>query len=171
MAKKMKRVATTIKNREDLENVMGEYAAQVLEKDRLTVQMEQEIAAVRARFEAPMAACVETGDGLFADLQAYATLHPEEFAARKSIELLHGVIGLRTSPPSVKQMNGVKAEHSLELLFAERMAWIRTKSEVDKERILADIASGNAKKEDLAKFGLRIDQPEIFYAEVRREEG
>lgn len=169
MAKKTTK--TTIRTREELESVMGEYAAQVLERDRLTVKMEQEIAAVRVRYENEIGMCVVIGDGLFDDIQAWATLHPDEFGARKSLDLLHGRIGFRTGTPAVRQVSGVKAEHSVELLCDSGRGWTRVKTEIDKERILADIAAGAASEDDLRPFGLRIERSETFYTDIKREDG
>jgi phage host-nuclease inhibitor protein Gam len=169
MAKKTK--TTTIKSRDQLESVMGEYAAQILERDRLTVSMEQEIASVRSRYEEPISACVQCGDGLFEDIASWAALHPEDFSARKSIDLLHGRVGYRCNPPAVRQVPGVKAEHSVELLLAVAPSWVRVKQEIDKDRILSDLSAGARPEADLAPFGLRIDRAETFYAEVKREDG
>lgn len=169
MAKKTK--TTTIKTRDELESVMGEYAAQILERDRLTVAMEQEIAAIRSRYEEPVSACVQCGDGLFDDIASWAALHPGDFAARRSIELLHGRIGFRCNPPAVRQVSGVKQEHTVELLLAVCPSWIRVKQEIDKDRILSDLAAGNRAEADLAPVGLRIDRAETFFCEVKREDG
>ncbi len=100
MAKKAKTVtATTIKTRDDLENVFGEYAREVIELDRLTVQMELEIAAVRKKYEEPMTACKEVGDALFSDLNAYAALHPEAFGDRRKDAVLARVAQARDRGP------------------------------------------------------------------------
>lgn len=177
MAKKIKREATTIKDRSELESVMGEYAAQVLERDRLTVEMEQKIQEIRAGYEPRIAACVECGDGLFEDLHAWAALHPAEFGARKSIELLHGTIGLRTCPPSVKQIKGVKVEHTLAAVKAHGWLFlVRTKEEISKDEILARRAlpEGDPNRltdADLKTVGLYVDKGETFYADVKREDG
>jgi len=187
MAKKMtiKRTATTIADRGELEQVMGEYAAQVLERDRLTVEMEQRIQEIRAGYEPRIAACVELGDGLFEDLEAWAALHPAEFGARKSIDLLHGTIGFRTSPPSVKQIKGVKCEHTLAALRTRGFMWlIRTKEELDKDAVLrayarpgTDTSPGMSdiphplSDVDLKMVGLYVDKGETFYTEIKREDG
>lgn len=182
MAKKAKTVtATTIETRDDLENVFGEYAREVIELDRLTVQMELELAAVRQKYEGPMSACKQTGDALFDDLNAYAVLHPESFADRRSLELLHGTIGFRTCPPRVLQVHGVKVDHTLAAIAAKGMAGelIRIKRELDKDAVLAWVAvardkgpaSEAAVTAELAAVGLRVEQGELFYAEPKRENG
>lgn len=166
MAKKLRK--TTIKTREELEQVLGEYAQQVLERDRLTVAMEREIAEIRQRYEQPIAACVDVGDGLFDDILAWASLHPDAFGDRKSLDLLHGRIGFRIGPPAVRQISGVKTEHSVELLMGTD--WVRVKYELDKERILADMAAGHDDV-PLREAGLQIVRTETFYADIKREDG
>ena len=53
---------------------------------------------------------------------------------KKSIDLLHGTLGFRTSPPSVKQIKGVTCAHTLDALRTRGFMWlIRTKEEIDKE--------------------------------------
>ena len=179
MAKKAKAVTTTIETRDDLEGVFGEYAVQVIELDRLTVQMELEIAAVRKKYEEPMAQRKATGDALFDDLQAYAVLHPEVFGDKKSLELLHGTLGFRTCPPRVLQVPGVKVDHTLAAIAAQGMAaeLIRTKRELDKDAVLARVAQARDRgpeaaartAAELAAVGLRVEQGELFYAEPKRE--
>lgn len=174
MAKKSK--TTTIRDRADLESVAGEFAAQILERDRLTIDMELKIQEIRAAYEPQIAACVETGNGLFEDMQAYALLHPEVFGDRRSIELLHGTVGFRTSPPAVKQIPGVKVEHTIAAIGA--LGWshplIRIKTELDKSAVLiarTSPADGFAlTDEDLARIGLRIEQAETFYVDPKRED-
>lgn len=179
MAKAKTKTATTIKTREDLEGVFGEYAEQVIEIDRLTVEMEKRIAEIRELYEAPLAAAKETGEALVADLQAWAVLHPEAFAERKSIELLHGAIGFRTCPPKVLQVPGVKVQHTLAAARATAgmSALIRHREDLDKDAVLARVAEARRKGADalaaeeaaLAAVGLRVTQDEVFYAEPKRE--
>ena len=132
MATRKKTPRTTIKTRDDLEGVFGEYATLVIELDRLTAQMELEIAAVRKKYEDRLAARKEPAEALFADLQAYATLNPDVFGDKRSIELLHGTLGFRTCPPRVLQVPGVKVEHTLAAIDA-RMGgqWMRFLRDLD----------------------------------------
>lgn len=172
---KIKRKMTTITDRAELEQVMGEYAAQVLERDRLTVAMEQQIQQIRAQYEPLIAACVDVGDGLFDDLHAWAALHPAEFGARKSIELLHGTIGLRNCPPSVKQIRGVKCEHTLVAIKASGWNYlIRSKESLNKDEILArrtldDDDPDKLTDAQLKTIGVFVERGETFFADVKRE--
>ena len=168
MAKKQ--VSSTITSQQDLENVMGEYASAYIERERLRVAMEEDLATVRRRYEDALAAASGTLDGLFEDIQSWAILNQREFATRKSIELVHGTIGFRTNPPAVKQISGVKAEHTVDLLRRnDQLCYLRVKSELDKEAILLDHASGKLGVQELAEIGLKIVQAETFFADVRKD--
>ena len=167
---KKKQTTTTIKTRDELESVMGEYAAAYIECEKLKLEMEKELNAVRQRFEYAIAQHSEVCDGLFEDIQAWAVLNPGEFTGKKSIDTLHGTIGFRTSPPAVKQVPGVKVEHTIGKLLADRMiCWIRTKDELDKDAILADYSAKATGDGQLMDYGLKVEQKETFYAEVRHE--
>lgn len=167
-----KNAITTILNREDLENVAGEYVAAVLENERLTNEMERRIAAIRQEYEKPLADTKAVGEGLFEDLGSWAVLHRAEIdaAGKKSIDLVHAVLGFRMSTPAVKQVKGVTVAHSAAALAsAGRKSWLRRAVTVDKQQILADSAAGLVKPGALKLFGLAITQDEAFFVEPRRE--
>lgn len=180
MARIKKRAVTTIESREDLEGVYGEYAAQVIEADRLTVAMEKRIAKIREAYEEPLAAAKAAGDALFADLQAWAALHPEAFGEQRSIELLHGTLGFRTCPPKVSQAAGVKVGHTLAALRAKGMGqFVRVREDIDKEAVLSYAAAARERgpeaaeqaAAELAAVGLKLTQGEVFYCDPKREGG
>ena len=165
-----KETVTTIDGRDELEQVMGEYAAAYIERERMLLDMEAEINAVRQRYEAAIASHTETCDGLFEDIQAWAVLNPGAFKDKKSLALLHGTVGFRTSPPAVKQVKGVKSEHTLSRLHAcGEMGYVRVKQEVDKDAILAAFAEHRTDNDKLSVFGLVVEQVEKFYADVNHE--
>ena len=169
---KNKNVVTTILNREDLENVAGEYVAAVLENERLTNEMERRIAALRQEYEKPLADTKAVGEGLFEDLSAWAVLHRAEIdsTGKKSLDLVHAVLGFRMSTPAVRQVKGVTVAHSAAALAsAGRESWLRRAVTVDKQQILADSAAGLVKPGELRPFGLVIAQDETFFVEPRRE--
>lgn len=178
MARK-KTITTSIRSRDELETAMGDYARNVIARDAAVAQMEIEIAAIRQKHESELAEMKIAGDALFDDLNAWSAMHPDEFSARRSIELLHGTIGFRTCPPKVAQMRGVKTEHSISALSDAGMTdLIRIKYEIDKDAILMRVASAREAGptayacviRHLAECGLKIDQNEIFFVEPKREE-
>lgn len=162
---------TTIADRAELEQVFGEYAETVLEEAKVSVDLERALQAVRVKFEPRLAACKETREGLFEDIQSFAVLHPELFETKKSIDLVHGTIGFRTGTPAVKTLPKVKADYALQLAINRLPDCIRTVQELDKETILGRFAEGKLTQEQLATCGLQIERKEAFYADVKHEEG
>ena len=172
--KKIKTRAPAIRDRAELETAMGGYAKEVIETDRLTVEMEERIRVIRAEYEPRIAACCEAGDALFEALHAWADTHPEEFGGKKSLELLHGTLGFRTCPPAVRLVKGVRVQDAIDRIndFGPvDSGWIRMKEEIDKERILADVSAGTVEAPALKRYGLYVDQGETFYTDVKREGG
>ena len=164
---------TRIANREELESVFGEYAAAVIETRSLKAELEESIRKTRAGYEAAFACLDETADALYADINAWAAGHPEEFKDRKSLELLHGTIGFRTSPPRVTIPRGAD-EDALAATLADSGldCYTRVRRELDKPAILAAVAdtdTADQSEEVLAAYGIRVKQGERFFADVREE--
>lgn len=167
MKRTSKPKSTTITTREELENRVGDYARLSIRRAKLGAVMAAKIDEIRANYDAIFADIDDALGEAFADLEAWAALHPDEFAGRKSLELLHGIIGLRTNPPSLKTLKGVRWQDVMTLL-ARHPAYIRTILEPDKEAILAD--RDGLGEAGLAALGLRVDQAEKFYVQPRAEE-
>lgn len=166
---------TTIANREELESVFGEYAAAVIDTDATKAEMEESIRKVREAYAARFAELADTSAALLDDIEAWAAGHPEEFRDKKSMELLHGVIGFRTSTPRVALPRGAdEDELATDLDGAGLSCYVRTRRELDRQRILADVAEGwSAETNDaaavLGAYGIQVKQSDRFFAEVRRE--
>lgn len=166
---------TSIGNREDLEGVFGEYAQAAIERDALKAELEESIRKVRAGYEAAFARLDETAAALLEDVQAWAAGHPEAFAEKKSLELLHGTIGFRTSTPRVALPRGADEEELASALAeAGLTCYVRIRRELDRQRILADVAD-TAEDNDAAAvldaYGIQVKQSDRFFAEVREEKG
>jgi phage host-nuclease inhibitor protein Gam len=163
-----KKLATTIQTREELEAVMGEYARASIARGQLALALEEKLQLARKDYEARLADFDAEIETLLADLEAWAVLHPGEFADRKSIDLVHGAIGFRTGNPTLKPLKGVKWEHVVDMLKASQQArYLRSIEEVNKDAILTDREALGADR--LKILGLRIEQTERFFAEARTE--
>jgi phage host-nuclease inhibitor protein Gam len=173
MAKKTTK-PTTIRDREELETVLGEYARLMILKEKQTLEMEAQINFTRKRYETELTELTEKAEAFFGDIQAWATLNQAEFETRKSLDLIHGIIGFRTCPAAVKQVGGVKSEHTLDMMQQNPgyKEYIRIKPEIDKDAILA---AYGLKKDGLlaalAAVGLKIEQKENFFVELKKEGG
>jgi phage host-nuclease inhibitor protein Gam len=168
MKKPTKKTATTITTRDELERVMGQLAQHTIARSIYADTMDKRLTEVRAQFEERLGELDETIESLFADLNAWAVLHPDEFAAKKSLDLTHGVLGFRTTPPALKPAKGVKWDHVLDMLKCRGLQdYVRQTEEVNKELLLQDRETLGAEK--LARLGLEVRQDEKFYAEPKIE--
>ena len=165
---------STIGSREELEQVMGEYAAVMIEQAAVKAEMEEKVRQVREEYEARFASLKESATALITDLGAWAAGHPEAFKERKSLELLHGVIGFRTGTPSVVLRRGVDEDDLVQDLIGDGLdSYVRTRQEIDRQAVLAAVAApdGEAAAAVLAEYGIKVRQTERFYAEAREEKG
>lgn len=162
--------ATTIMNRKDLENVLGRYAAAVIEADALKAELDRKVNELRAGYEERAAALGKRAEIFFADIEAYLANNPEEIpAGRKSLELLHGTVGYRTGNPTVRLPRGVdEAALCEELRCSGFPKYVRTREEVNREAVLA---ADDAARESLAAHGVKVTQTkDRFFIEIKREQ-
>jgi len=168
MKKATKKTATTITTRDELERVMGQLAQHTIARSIYADTMDKRLTEVRAQFEERLGELDETIDELFDDLNAWAVLHPDSFAGKKSLDLTHGTLGFRTTPPALKTAKGVKWDHVLDMLRCRGMQdYVRTIQEVNKEMLLQDRETIGTEK--LARLGVEVKQDERFYAEPKIE--
>lgn len=162
--------ATTITSREDLENVLGQYAVAVIDGDALKAEMERKIAEIRADYESRAADVGRRQEDLFADIEAYVLGNPQEIpAGRKSLELLHGTVGFRTGNPTVRLPRGAdEGELCQELKGAGLPEFVRAREEVDRAAVLA---ANDDVRAALAAHGVKVTQTkDRFFVEVKREQ-
>jgi phage host-nuclease inhibitor protein Gam len=169
MATKKKNKTTTIMDREQLEGAMTQRTLHWVKRQKLAAVMNLKLAEIRENYEAMFAELDAGIEALDADMQAWAALHQDEFAARKSIELLNGTIGFRTCPPAVKTLRGVRAEDCVRLIedAGDDYGILRVRTDLDRETILAK--AGEIGPETLETYGLRIEQSEKFYIESKED--
>lgn len=166
--KAKKRTATTIRTREELEAAVGEYAKHAFARASLVLEMDKRINAIRQEFDERVAELDGQLESMFGDLEAWAMLNPGEFVSKRSLELVHGVLGFRTGNPTLKCVKGVKWDHVLDMLMCNRMAnYIRTTSEVNKDSVIADREKIGADR--LQALGMRVEQADRFYVELKSE--
>ena len=154
--------------RPDVETRFGELAALTVERDQKLADLDAEIVRLRQEREGEIALIEARIGEAFAELHAWAEAHPEEFKDRRSIEMVHGVLGFRTGNPTLKCLKGTTWEKVLERLNdLGLIPYIRTRHEPDKEKLLADRA--DAVGALYPKIGLQVKQETVFFAEPKRE--
>lgn len=165
-----KKLITEVMTAEKAESVLAEYAAADAREAKLMAQMDLEMTRIREKYQEELADLAEVKREAFELLQHYAMGHPELFVGRKSVEMTHGRIGFRTGTPALKTMRGYTWQSCLQLVKEFLPGYVRVKEEVDKEGLLArredeDVAG------KLGRCGLRVEQAETFYVELKKEEG
>lgn len=157
-----------ITTRQDMERAVGEYAAAANRRDSLAAELENALTAVRAKFEGRIDACVQAMEAQGIALRDWAERNPGEFGKLKSIATVHGTIGWRIGQPQLKpalKWTWDRVKERLETLGKEvRERYLRVKTEINKEALLADRESV-----DLSAFGVRVIQEEVFFVEPKRE--
>ena len=168
MTNRIRLTKTVISSRAEAETALGEIAATTAHLNELKAQLDQELTSVRKCYEEridTLSKKIETQSGL---LQQWAEASPEEFPeGRKSIELLHGRLGFRTSTPSLKTIAGWTFKKALEVIARP---FVRVKEDLDKEGVLAAYARGELTDTELKRVGLRVVQDEAFFIEPKLEE-
>lgn len=104
-------------------------------------------------------------------LETFAKEQKSSWGKKKSIELLHCIIGFRTGTPKVVKDKKFTWDAVLELITKNSMlkGFVRSKEEINKEAILAE------KNEDVLKLlkeecYVEVDQDETFFVQPKKEE-
>jgi len=167
--RRAKRPTGVLKTREAVEASLGEYARLVIERDALAAEMDERLRQIRVEYEDRLADLSADADVEFDMVADWAARNPEPFGVRKSMVLTHGTIGYRTGMPKLKTKKGLTWSSVLLLLTQlKRFEYIRTKTEPDKDKLLAD--RQKLGKDGLDEMCVRVVQDETFYLEPKREE-
>lgn len=136
---KTEAAAVAFQNREAVNEAIYQIGQAQRERDRITTAMNDELAAVRARYEqdaAPHAGVIKTfGHGV----QIWAEANRAELTRdgkTKTVKLAAGEFSWRMRPASVRITGQGIVLSALKALGMER--FVRTKEEIDKTAILAD---------------------------------
>lgn len=144
--------------REHCEDAFAQYNKCISDLQVLEGKLNNELTAVKAKYEAKIAQLQEQKDEHFEMLQAYAESVPDQFADKKSLDFTFGTIGFRTGMPQLALRKGFKWAGVLELIKKYQPKYIRVKEEPNKEALLADRTTV-----DLSAVGLEVKQDETFY--------
>lgn len=154
---KTEAAAFVVQSREEANAAIEQIGLAQRERDRINAAMNDELAAVRARYEqaaAPHAAVIkEMGKGV----QIWAEANRSELTRdgrTKTVKLAAGECSWRTCPPKVRITGEGIVVQALRTLGLER--FLRQKTEIDKNAILADPEAVTSVK------GITLTQGEDF---------
>lgn len=132
-------------------------------------KMNQQMQELRDRFETKTAEARAKKEYLEKQISTFCVQQKHEFEKTRSKDLVHGTVGFRYNPPKVvllnRKYNINTAIELLKRLFAD--LYVRRKEEINKEAILADYAGKKVNDEQLAGAGLKVDQGEEFFYDIK----
>lgn len=168
MTKRIKSTTEKIETRERAEEIASYISGLVISRDALTAEMEKRIQDVRSQYHLRFVKISLALERLLPAIQAWAEANPQLFAEKKSLEMVHALVGFRTGMPQVKTIKGLTWEKVKAMLVNHNLGYTRTEVVVDKEALIADRQALGP--EGLAKRGVRVVQEEAFFIEPKREE-
>ena len=160
-----------IETRAEMEALVGDLSKLQLRQNALKVELDQELLAVRRRYEQRIDALDEQIQEKFRVAENWACAHPEEFGPKKSIEFVHGTVGFRTATPRVAKLGRIKnfAEVVAVMLRTDWAAkYVKTQEpQLNREALIADRKTFT--DDQLKQIGIKIVQDERFYVEPKQE--
>lgn len=135
----------------------------------IEAQMNERINSIKNEYQDEIIYLIQEKEKQFETLEVYAKEHKDNWGRRKSMELLHSIIGFRTGTPKVTKDKKFSWENVLELVKEKFPSLVRVKCELDKEAIIA-------MREDAAFLDLQkacfvdVVQDETFFVESKLQE-
>ena len=160
-------VEKTSITREQVEGLVNDIALTENRRRVINAALDKKILALREGAAPELDMCSDTIQTASALVQAWAEANPQEFVARKSVEFPAGKVGFRTGTPKLKTLTGWTFARVLEKLqgLAWGAAFVRIKSEVDKEGIIAAYSGQSLQPAELREIGVKVEQDEAFFIE------
>lgn len=153
-------------SREEAERIVREIATAKITERALKAEMDAELIAVRKRYEARLAQTDELIQPRVEAIRDWADAHQDDFGGKKSLEMTHGIIGWRVTPPALKPLKGFTWGAVLNRLKdLGKFDFIRVKEEPNKEALLAVRLT-----ENLKQYYLGAVQEDEFYVEPKMSE-
>jgi phage host-nuclease inhibitor protein Gam len=169
MATRFKKKIITNVTLEQAQEASEQYAVTCNRLSKIEAKMNEEINKVKSRYQDDITDLSETLEEPKTVLEAFANEQKEAWGKKKSFELLHCIIGFRTSTPKVVKDKKFTWDAVTELVGKMFPNLVRTKKELDKESI---IGLRDSKDFERVKEKCYIDvvQDETFFAVPKEEE-
>lgn len=170
MKTREKKVVISGVSRDQAEEAFGKYASSDARIQKINAKMDVEFTSIREKYQDELQKLGEEKEKNFEVMQVYASENQQElFSKKKSLEMVHGVIGFRTGTPKLKTLKGFTWSSVTNLLKEFLPAYVRTSEEPAKDRLLADREVPETANL-FSKVGIFVDQDETFYVEPKKEE-
>jgi phage host-nuclease inhibitor protein Gam len=154
----------------DVGKALFEMAKAQIKIKAAEAEMNDEINAIKKKYDTRTAAARELVTVLSGDIETYCKLNKAEFEKTRSKEFSAGTIGFRNTPPKVVAFaKKFTIAVILGNLKNQRPEYVRTKEEIDKESILGAYAAKNIDDEQLKALGLKVDNDDQFFINLKEE--
>lgn len=168
MAKKIQ--TTTLTSFEGVDAALLELGKQAAFLQKEEAKLNEKIQMTRQLSDDATAEARQRKLALEADIELFCNEHKDEFDKPRTRDLVHGSVGFRSTPPKVALLNRkYNWETVLESLRRVKFGarYVRQVFEVDKERILADVAAKEITDTKLAAVGVKIQQTDEFIYDIK----
>ena len=184
MTTRKKKVIISGVSREVADEAFATYAKSDAQIQKINADIELQCAKIREKYADKLSVLTCEKEQAFDTLQSFATENQAElFTKKKSLDMVHGVIGFRTGTPKLKTVKGFTWASALQLVKRFLPDYIRQTKDIAKDKLLAD-RDGNIAMEvsdspslvevpirqAMAECGIQIVQDETFYVEPKKEE-
>ena len=147
------------------------YAVAQNKLSSVEAKMNEEINKIKTKYQVQITELKESLEEPMEMLEVFAKENQESWGKKKSLDLLHCTIGFRTGMPKVEKNKKFTWEAVTELIIKNKVfkAFTRTKTEIDKEAILAskDEALLDSLKDECYVY---VNQDETFFVNPKVEE-
>lgn len=171
MTTRIKHIKPTISTRAQAEATLGELNRLTIERNRVQLDMEEKILAVRATHEGPIAAYNKQIAEQVELLEGWASENADEFGKLKSLTMQHGTLGWRQST-KLKTLAKWTWDRVLEKLKLLKLhEYVRTKEEVNKDVIRDHLMNyGELVGTEAKEVGVRLAVEDTFFVEPNLEQ-
>ncbi len=160
-----------LKDMDALNNAMTSLALLQAQYDKQEAALNAKIERLREDFNRATSEQCLRMDALRTQIQDFCALNKNLFETTRSKDFTSGTVGFRNNPPKVAFLNRkYNTKTVLELIRRLFSNYIRTKEEIDKETILVDYSQKRIDDAQLAAMGLKVDQDETFYIDLKLED-
>lgn len=167
MAKRIKKRIVVAPSKQEVSEVMRRFAEASCKIKELEAREELQLLEVRKTFEKEAEALLEQKQNAMEKLEAFGLHNKDElFQKKKSMDLHHGIIGFRTGTPKVSKPRSVTWNKVIEALNENKPQFLRTRIEVDKDKIIASRDDQQVMHE-LAEVGVSVVQDETFFITIK----
>lgn len=161
---------TTLRNFEEVDAALlnlGKHAA-FLQKEE--AKLNEKIQQLRQLSEESTADARQKKLALETDIELFCNERKDDFELRRTRDLTHGSVGFRMTPGKVALLNRkYNWDTVIELLKRAKFGtrYLRQVFEVDKEKILADVAAKEITDSKLAAVGVKIQSADEFVYDIK----